>query len=171
MSWPSLRRAGAVGAVVLVVAGAAVAWVRTDASSAQVPTTLPTSPPTSSEPPTTAPPATERPTTTARTPAQTTEPPTTEAPPESEEPAGQPSPATSDRTNGASGGGVPGPDVDSPDALQLGETEDALVTTASNGRLPAIFPWLGMIGAFAFIGLLAIQWALTNPGRRGSRTL
>lgn len=150
--------------------------VSTDAAVAQVPTTIPTSTPTTKPPPpTSSPPTTSRPTTTQK-------PPPTTRPPEQDEDDQQERTATSDPgaptsarppATGAGGGQeeVPAPDPNLPEAVQLGEEEDALITSSASGKLPAIFPWLAFVGTFVFLALLAAQWALTNPARRGSRTL
>jgi hypothetical protein len=42
-----------------------------------------------------------------------------------------------------------------------------LATTAQSGHVSAVFPILGGLGLVSFTGLLAAQWMLTKPGRRG----
>lgn len=161
----------------LGVAGAVVClslWAAGGPLGAQVPTTLPTSPPPTEPPPTTRPPpTTSRPSTTQR-PAPTSAPPTSGA--EQDPAPAPPAPGTSARPP-ASGAGAPGPSTvpgagaASPGAVPLGEPDDPLITSSASGRLPAVFPWLGVAGTVAFVMLLGLQWALTNPSRRGSRTL
>lgn len=165
--------------VVLAVLTAGVAlalWSGGGPVGAQVPTTLPTTAPTTS-PPTTSPPTTSRPTpTTSRPPATTAPAPSPDDPGADQSEEGEPAPTSArpPATGGASSGGGddPGPSpVSGIDPAQLGGEEDPLITSSASGKLPAVFSWLALLGAFFFVALLGLQWALTNPARRGSRTL
>lgn len=168
---PGLRAALA---ALLTCSGIGLALVSLDGPvGAQVPTTLPTTAPTTA-PPTTSAPTTSRPAPTTTSPSRTTAPPDAGAPDEEQSPAGSGSAPTSARppaTGGADEGEAPEVPAGRIDPAQLGDDEDPLITSAASGKLPAVFSWLSLVGTFAFVCLVALQWALTNPGRRGSRTL
>lgn len=61
-----------------------------------------------------------------------------------------------------------GPDIEVPEnELPGGPSGPGDSVTPVSGKLPALFPILGVAGWLVLAGLLAVQWYLTSPGRRG----